>query len=142
LCTFEHLAVGLGHQVAHVGHGGDHRHVELALQAFLDDLHVQQAQESAAEAKAQRGAALGVQVRLASFSCSFSMASRSSSYSSVSTGKIPGPHHGLHVLETVDGLGAHAVLVGDGIAHLHLAGGLDAADDVAHIAGSALRAGG
>jgi len=31
----------------------------------------------------------GVQVRLASFSCSFSMASRSSSYSSVSTGKMP-----------------------------------------------------
>ena len=37
---------------------GDEVEVELALQPLLDDLHVQQAQEAAAEAEAQRDRAL------------------------------------------------------------------------------------
>ena len=41
--------------VTHAGRRGDQVDVELALQALLHDLHVQQAQEAAAESKAQRG---------------------------------------------------------------------------------------
>ena len=50
----DHRAVAHHHLVDHAGRGGDQVLVELALQAFLHDLHVQQAQEAAAEAEAQR----------------------------------------------------------------------------------------
>jgi hypothetical protein len=101
----QHLAVGARNDVAHVGHGGDHRHVELALQPLLDDLHVQQAQEAAAETEAERGAALGrpgeagiVQLQLL----------HGIAQLLVLVGihrEDAGPHHGFHILEAVDGLG-------------------------------------
>ena len=47
------------HAIDHVGCGGDQVQVELALQALAGDLHVQQAQEAAAEAEAQRHRGLG-----------------------------------------------------------------------------------
>ena len=52
----DHLAIGAAqhHLVHHARRGGDQVLVELALQALLHDLHVQQAQEAAAEAEAQR----------------------------------------------------------------------------------------
>ena len=49
-----HFAVSLVHVVVDRGARGDQVQIELALQALLDDLHVQQAQEAHAEAKAQR----------------------------------------------------------------------------------------
>jgi hypothetical protein len=48
------LAVRLEHVVLHAGDGGDQVQVELALEALLHDLHVQQPEEAAAEAEAQR----------------------------------------------------------------------------------------
>ena len=48
------FAVALDHFVHHTRRGGDQILVKLALEALLHDLHVQQAQEAAAEAKAQR----------------------------------------------------------------------------------------
>jgi len=59
-CT---VAVALHHLVDHAGRGGDQVLVELALQTLLHDLHVQQAQEAAAEAKAQRLRHLGLVVQ-------------------------------------------------------------------------------
>jgi hypothetical protein len=59
----DHLAVALQHLVDHAGRGGDQVLVELALQALLHDLHVQQAEEAAAEAEAQRLAHLGLVVQ-------------------------------------------------------------------------------
>jgi hypothetical protein len=56
----QHLAVGAHHLVDHAGRGGDQVLVELALEALLHDLHVQQAQKAAAKAKAQRLADLGL----------------------------------------------------------------------------------
>ena len=53
----EHRAVGHRDVVAHAGRGGDQVELVLALQALLDDLHVQQAEEAAAEAEAERGGA-------------------------------------------------------------------------------------
>ena len=55
LSTVMLAAVGQGELVAHPGHGHDDGQVELPLQALLDDLQVQQAQEAAAEAQAQGG---------------------------------------------------------------------------------------
>ena len=37
----EHVALRRGDAVRDVGHGGDHVHVELAVEPLLDDLHVQ-----------------------------------------------------------------------------------------------------
>ena len=54
----EHLAVGLVDVVLHRRHRGDQVEVELALEPFLHDLQVQQAEEAAAEAEAERGRAL------------------------------------------------------------------------------------
>ena len=51
---FEHFARRGGDAVAHAGRGGDQVDAELALQALLHDLHVQQAQKAAAETEAQR----------------------------------------------------------------------------------------
>ena len=49
-----HHAVGGRHPVEHARRGRDQVHVELALEPLLDDLHVQQAEEAAAEAEAER----------------------------------------------------------------------------------------
>ena len=55
------LAVGLGDLVAHAGRGGDEVEVELALQALLNDFHVEQAEEAAAEAEAEGDGAFGLE---------------------------------------------------------------------------------
>ena len=54
LSMSSHLAVGLVHAVLDAGGGGDEGEVELALEALLDDLHVQQAEEAAAEPESER----------------------------------------------------------------------------------------
>ena len=54
------LAAGFGYFIDYAGRGGDQIQVKLTLQAHLDDFHVQQAQEAAAEAVAQRHAGFGI----------------------------------------------------------------------------------
>ncbi|KPC74051.1 hypothetical protein ADL26_11750, partial [Thermoactinomyces vulgaris] len=54
------LAVLLDDLVDHVGRGRDQVEVELALEALLDDLQVEQAEEADAEAEAERGGRLGL----------------------------------------------------------------------------------
>ena len=56
----DHLAIGLVHVIVHRGARGNEVKIELALQALLDDLHMQQAQEAHAEAKAERHRGLGL----------------------------------------------------------------------------------
>ncbi len=51
---FHHGAVAHVNVVFHVRHGRDDVHVEFAVEAFLHDFHVQQSEESRAEAKAER----------------------------------------------------------------------------------------
>ena len=51
---------GFGYFIDYAGRGGDQIQVKLTLQAHLDDFHVQQAQEAAAEAVAQRHAGFGI----------------------------------------------------------------------------------
>ena len=51
-------AVGQRDLVAHAGRGGDEVEVVLALEALLNDLEMQQAEEAAAEAEAQRDGGL------------------------------------------------------------------------------------
>src|SRR5207249_11636969 len=51
---YERLPVALDHPVGDRGRGGDERESELALETLLDDLHVQEPEEAAAEAEAER----------------------------------------------------------------------------------------
>ena len=50
----DHLAIGRPHPVEHARRGRHQVDVELALEPLLHDLHVQQAEEPAAEPEAQR----------------------------------------------------------------------------------------
>src|SRR2546428_11727005 len=58
-----HRSVGLVDVVLDVRHGADERQVELPLQPFAHDLHVQEAEEAAAEAEPQRHRSLGLVVQ-------------------------------------------------------------------------------
>ena len=58
LCSSSICAVGAVDAVHHGGRGRDQVQVELAGQPLLDDLQVQQAEEAAAEAEAERGGGL------------------------------------------------------------------------------------
>ena len=60
LCTSSQLAVLLLHAVRDVRRGHEQVEVELALEPLADDLHVQQAEEAAAEAEAERLRRLGL----------------------------------------------------------------------------------
>lgn len=55
----DHFAVVANHLVDHAGRGRDQVLVELALQTLLHDFHVQQAEEAAAKAEAERLAHFG-----------------------------------------------------------------------------------
>ena len=61
----EHGAVVELHLVDDAGRGGDEVLVELAFQALLHDLHVQQAEKAAAEAETQRLTDLGLETQAA-----------------------------------------------------------------------------
>ena len=58
---FDHRAVGFVDLVAHAGSGGDEVEIEFALEALLNDLHVEQAEEAAAEAEAEGDGAFGLE---------------------------------------------------------------------------------
>ena len=140
--------VHLGHRallvvdvVGDVGDGGDDAHVELAVEAFLDDLHVEQAEEAAAEAEAEGERRLGEERE--GGIVELELLERGAQVLIVLglDGIDAGEHHRLRLLEAFDGLRAGTADVGDGVAHLHLGAGLDAADDVAHIACAQLAAG-
>ncbi len=70
-------AVGEVDFVADAGRGGDEVEVELALEALLNDLHVQQAEEAAAEAEAEGDGAFRLEEEGRVVEASFSRASRS-----------------------------------------------------------------
>src|SRR5579862_9386026 len=50
---FDERAIRLGDFVAHTGRGGDEVEAELALEALLNDFHVEQAEKAAAEAETE-----------------------------------------------------------------------------------------
>ena len=130
-----HVALFVVHLIRYVGHGGDDIHIELAAEALLHNLHVQQTQEAAAEAEAQGCRTLGNEGQRGVVE--LQLLQRGAQVLEVLglDGVDAGEDHRLDILEAVDGLGARAVDVGDGIAHTHLAAGLDARDDVADVAG-------
>ena len=56
----KYFAVGFMNLVHNRGRSGDQIKIELALQAFLDNFHMEKAQEAAAEAVAERNRGFGL----------------------------------------------------------------------------------
>jgi hypothetical protein len=74
----DHGAVGQRHLVLDARHRRQQLEVVLALEPLAHDVHVQQPEEAAAEAEAERVGGLGLPDSAASLSVSFSSASRRS----------------------------------------------------------------
>ena len=115
--------------------GRDHIHVELATQTFLDDLHVQQPEETAAETEAERSRAFLLigERRIVDLQLAHGRLERL-----VVRGidRInPREHHRLDFLVAGQSLFAGVRRIGHRVADLHLAGGLHVGDHIADIAG-------
>jgi hypothetical protein len=85
--------------VDHGRRGGDEVDVVFALEPVADHLEVEEPEEAAAEAEAEGGRGLHLEVKEASLRASFSMASRRSSNSLASTGKRPQKTTGIEGLK-------------------------------------------
>ena len=131
----EFFAVGLGDLVDHGGVGGDDVHVEFAAEAFLDDLHVKEAEEAAAEAEAEGGGAFGGEGEGGVVDLELAHGDLESLVVGGIDGVDTGEDHGADFLESWEGLGAGLVLEGDGVADFDFGGGFHVGDDVADVSG-------
>ena len=130
--------VGQRDAVDHRGRGGDQVEVELALQPLLDDLEMQQPEEAAAEAEAERrrglhlvGEARVVEPQLAH--------RRAQLLEIGGVGREQAAeHHRLRRLEARQRLGGRPLVVGDGVADAGVGDLLDLRGDVADLAGTEL----
>ena len=120
--------------VDHVGRGRDQVEVELALEPVAGDLHVEQAEEAAAEAEAERAGGLGLvgQRRVVELELLQGVAQRRVV---VAVDRVePGVDHRVGVLVAAERLGGAVVLRGDGVTDARLAYVLHAGDQVADLA--------
>ena len=121
-------------EVRDVGDGGDDVHVELAVEPFLDDFHVEQSEESAAETEAEGHGAFGLEGEAGIVE--LQLLERGAEVLEVL--RLDGidacEDHRFHLLEACNGLLAGVLHGGDGVAHLDFRCRLDAGDDVAHVA--------
>ena len=131
----EHLPVGRRHPVEHARRGRHEIHVELALEPLLHDLHVEQAEEAAAESKPERSRRFGLEEkrrvvepqlleRLAQLGVLMAL-------DRIQARK----HHRLQLFEAGKRLRRRPVGLGDRVADLRVAHGLDVRDDEADFAG-------
>ena len=119
---------------AHRRRGGDEVEVVLALEPLLDDLHVQQAQEAAAETEAERRRRLGlarergvVEAQLVERVAQILVARRIGR-------EDAGEHHRLGRLEAGQRLVAGRAGLGDGVAHARVGHLLDGRREEADLA--------
>ena len=136
-----HGAVRQCQAVLDTGGGGDQFQVKLALQPLGDDLHMQQPQEAAAEAKAQRGAGfrLKSQRRIVQLQL-FQRVLQIRVIGAVG-GVDAAEHHRRHGAEAGQRFGGGVACQRDGVAHAGVAHGLDAGGQVADLARLQLVAG-
>ena len=131
----EFFSVGLGDLVDHRRVGGDDVHVELAAETFLDDLHVEEAEEAAAEAEAEGGGGFGLEGEGGVVDLEFSHGDLEGLVVGGVDGVDAGENHGADFLESGKGLGAGLFLVSDGVADFDFGGGFHVGDDVADVSG-------
>src|SRR5690606_16176387 len=122
-------------RVADVRERGDDVEVELAVEALLDDLHVEHAEEADAEAEAERSAGLGLVGERGVVE--LELVERGAEVLEVAGVRRvdAGEDHRLDLAEAGHRLGRGALRVRDRVADARVADVLDAADDVADLAG-------
>ena len=133
-----HLPVGRRHAIQHARRRRHQVHVVLALEPLLHDLHVQQAEEAAAEAEAERRRRFRlveerrvVQPQLLERLAQLGVL--------VALDRIqPGEDHRLQLLEAGKRLGRRPRDFGDGVADLGVGDALDVGDDEADFADAQL----
>ena len=129
------FAVGFGDLVDYAGVGGDDIHVELTAESFLDDFHVEEAEESAAEAEAEGGGGFGLEGEGGVVDLELAHRDFEGLVVGGVDGVDAGKDHGADFFESGKGLGAGLVLVSDGVADFDFGGGLHVGDDVADVSG-------
>ena len=126
------VAVGGGHPVEHARRGGDQVHAELALEPLLDDLHVQQAEEAAAEPEAQRDGGLRLEEERRVVQAQLLERVAQLGILMALHRVEPGEHHRLQFLEARERRQRRPRGLGDRVADLRVGHALDAAGDEAH----------
>ena len=115
-----HRAVGVIDVVLHARHRRDEVEIELALEPLLHDLHVQQAEEAAAEAEAERGGRLRLVVQRSVVELQL-LERVAQSLVLLRVRRIePGEHHRVHVLVAGQRLDVRLRRVEDGVAGARL----------------------
>ena len=133
-----HLAVGRRHAVEHARRRRDQVLVELALEPLLDDLHVQQAEEAAAEAEAERRRRLRLEEERRVVQPQLLERLAQLRVLAALDRIEPGEDHRLAVLEAGKGLGRRPRHLGDRVADLRVGDGLDRREHEADLADAEL----
>ena len=128
------LAMFVIDHVTYVRHGCDDVHIKLAVESFLHNLHVEQTQETASETETECSRTLMLESERGIVQLQFLQRGAQVLIVLGLDGVDAGKYHWLHFLKTLDGLVGRPSQRGDGVAHLHFCGLLDARHDVAHIA--------
>ena len=132
---FDHLAGVGGDAVAYARGGGDQVDIEFALEALLHDFQVQQAEEAAAEAEAERHGVFRLEIEGAIVEAELFEGVAQQAVFVRLHGVEPGEHHRLDFLEAGQRFGGGMFVIGDGVADLGVADRLDIGVQVADFAG-------
>ena len=126
--------VGEEGPVLHARRGGDEGQVELALEPLAHDLHVQEAQEAAAETDAQGMGGLGLEGEAGVVELE-PVEGVAQVGQLVAVDRVEAAeHHGLGIPVTGQRLGGAVLRGGDGLTRACFAHVLDPCDEVAHLA--------
>ncbi|MNS92217.1 hypothetical protein D3C72_1263450 [compost metagenome] len=129
-------AIGQRHFIDDRRGSGDEIEIELALEAFLNDFEMQQAEEAAAETEAEGGGRFHFEGEGSVVEAKFADCCAQV----FEVGRIDreetAEHHGLCWLEAGQGLRRRALVVGDGIADARIGDFLDRGGDEADLAGA------
>ena len=138
LCSSLIGAVAEQQAVDDAGRGGDEVEVELALQPLLDDLEMQQAEEAAAVAEAERGRGLHLVGEAGVVEAQ--LADRGAQILEIGgvDREQAAEHHRLRRLEAGQRVRGLAAVLGDGVADAGVGHFLDRAGDEAELAGAEL----
>src|SRR5580700_1640259 len=135
IIDFDHFAVSLVDLVAHAGSGGDEFERELALEALLNDFHMEQAEKAAAETETESDGTFRLEEKRriveAKFFEGFAEAGVLVGVDRVESGE----NHGLDFFKAGEGLDGGVGVVGDGVSDFGVGDVFDVGDDEADFAG-------
>ena len=133
-----HLAVGRRHAVQDARRRRDQVHVELAFETLLDDLHVQQAEEPAAEPEPERRRRFRLEEERRVVQPQLLQRVAQLGVLAPFDRIQPGEHHRLAYFEAGNGFGGRTRRLGDRVADLRVADGLDPGEHESDLADTQL----